>query len=61
MDALKAEHSRLQIARFLKVTRSFVVKVRKWLEAADGDSVAKPKRFPKGSHTIRTIKLIRYR
>lgn len=31
-DALKAEHSRLQIDRFLKVRRSFVVKVRKGLD-----------------------------
>ena len=35
--AIKAQHNHTQIARFLKVDRSFVANVRKHLEAADRD------------------------
>lgn len=39
-ETSKAKYSRLEIADFLKVERSYVVKVHKVIEAALGDSTA---------------------
>lgn len=52
----KANHSDLENARFLNVARSFLAKVRKELEAADGDftASAKRKRPAKDPNSIRT-------
>lgn len=52
--ALKAEQSYLQIDRFLKIARSYVVKVCKDLEA-----ITKRKTPAKGSNTIRSYKFVR--
>lgn len=58
--ALKAEHSYLKISHFLKVARSFGVKVHKTVEVTDGDSraVAKHKMHAKGPNTNRTPKFV---
>ena len=60
--ALKSEHSDLEIANFLKVARSFVHKVRKELEASDGNvsPVAKRKKHCQRSDTTRTPEFIRH-
>ena len=42
--SIKAKHSNLEIARFLKVARSFVCKVRKELNENNGDELATSKR-----------------
>lgn len=54
--ALKAEHSDLEIPRFLSVVQSFFVKIRKKLEAVDGDSTAVCRRKTpiKGTNIFRT-------
>lgn len=58
--AIHAEHSDVEIARFLKVARSFVNKVRKELEASGGDvlSVAKRKKHSQRSDIIRTQQFV---
>ena len=58
--ALKAEHSDLEISRFLKVARSFVYKVRKELEAKNGNvsPVSKCKKHSKRSDITRTLEFI---
>ena len=58
--SLKAGHKDLEIARFLKVARSFVYKVRKELEAQDGkvSPVAKRKKHSRCTGSIRTPKFI---
>ena len=58
---LKGQHWDTEIARFMEVGRSFVVKVRKELEAAYGDliSAAESKTHAQDPDTIRTHKILR--
>ena len=58
--AIKAQHDDTEIARFLKVARSFVAKVRKHLEAADRDPAlaAKRKTHAKCPNAIKTHKFV---
>lgn len=62
--ASKSGYIDLKIARFLKVGRSFAVKVYKELEAAyfwvgDCVGVASRETISKGSANIRTLKFVR--
>lgn len=62
--ASKSRYIDLKIARFLKVGRSFVVKICKELEATNfwvGDcaGVASREKLSKGSANIRTLKCVR--
>ncbi|KAM0736931.1 hypothetical protein ACS0PU_000024 [Formica fusca] len=58
--AIYAKHTDLEISNFLNCARSFVHKVRRELEASDGDtqSVAKRKKHEERSDTIRTTQFI---
>lgn len=58
--ALAANRSDSEIASFLKVTRSFVLKVRNELEASgeDASPVPKQKKHSKQSDNIRTAELV---
>lgn len=58
--ALHAQHSDVEIARFLKVARSFVHKVRKELEASAGQvsPVAKRKKHSQRSDRVRTPQFV---
>ncbi|XP_014484223.1 PREDICTED: uncharacterized protein LOC106749367 [Dinoponera quadriceps] len=57
---IHANHSDLEISRFLKVARSFVNKVRRELEASDGNvaSVAKCKKHEARSDKFRTSQFV---
>ena len=59
--SIKAEHSDLEIARFLKVARSFVYKVRKELEEKNGDELvaSKSKKHCQRSDSIRTPEFVK--
>ena len=54
--AIHAKHSDLEISQFFNVTRSFVHKVRRKLEASDGnvESVANRRKHKHRSDTVRT-------
>jgi len=58
--AIHANHSDLEISRFLKVAQSFVNKVRRELEASDGnmESVAKRKKHETRSDKVRTSRFV---
>ena len=59
--SIKAKHSNLEIARFLKVARSFVCKVRKELNENNGDELAtsKRKQHCQRSDSLRTPEFVR--
>ncbi|XP_014473452.1 PREDICTED: uncharacterized protein LOC106743775 [Dinoponera quadriceps] len=58
--AIHANHSDLEISLFLKVARSFVIKVRRELEASDGnvESIAKSKKHEARSDKVRTSQFV---
>ena len=55
--AIHAKHSNLEISKIFNVTRSFVYKVSRELEAFDGnaESVTKRRKHKPRSDTIRTL------
>ena len=58
--AIHVKHSDLEISQFFNVTRSFVHKVRRELEASDGnvESVAKRRKHKPRSDTVRTPQFV---
>ena len=58
--AIKAQHNHTEIARFFKVARSFVAKVRKHLQAVNRHPAlaAEPKIHAKGFNAIKTQKFV---
>ena len=58
--AIHAKHSDLEISQYFNVARSFVHKVRRELEASDGnvESVAKRRKHEPRSDTVRTLQFV---